>query len=368
MSLTAVAEPKGSSTPVHSAPVINLAPNNHPAPVTKKHPIIRVVNGMLNGNKVTGNFELVSYKKDAQGIHVTVNTVSGVEVITIQPGVGRLEELPIGQVTTYSEPRNMNAMLTENEVAAIIEERFEVLEGLVDALLDSEMRSLLVTGAAGIGKTFLLEEMLERYERTKGQHWGIMGGNCSPFGLYETLYEFRNEGSVLVMDDVEVFDDKTKINIFKKALDTSKRRVIDWRSASKALEDRGLPETYEFKGKIVFLTNTNIYDEIARGTTLAVHLKALVSRSCVLDLGIHDVKTILLHVRNVVRKTDMLVKRGITAEQQEEVLLWLTQNQSNIAELSLRTPLYIGEYIKTNPHRWKTLCNHTLLRAVPLRF
>jgi hypothetical protein len=363
MSVTAVAPPS-SPTPLYTIPAHSASPIQP----TKKYSIIRVVNGVLNGNKVTGNFELVNYKKEVGGIQLTVNTVSGVEVILIQPGIGRVEELPIGKVTTYNEPRNMNAMLSEDEVAAIIEERFEVMEGLVDALLASEMRSLLITGAAGIGKTFTLEEMLERYERTKGQHWGIMGGSCSPFGLYETLYEYRNEGSVLVMDDVEVFDDKTKINIFKKALDTSKRRVIDWRSASKTLEDRGLPDSYEFKGKIVFLTNTNIYDEIARGTTLAVHLKALVSRSCVLDLGIHDVKTILLHVRNVVRKTDMLVNRGLTPEQQEEALLWLTQNQSNIAELSLRTPLYMCEYIKTNPHRWKILCNHTLLRAVPLRF
>lgn len=352
-----------------SVALVNDTNDSQPALVSGSA-LVRITNGLLKGNQVTGVFEFIKHTKDAFGMHITVKTSDNNNVIITLPanGSGRVERIKIGEALNFNEPRTVNTKLTEAEVSQIIEERFEVLDGLLDTMIDSELRSILVSGAPGIGKTFNLETKLEEYERTRGQYWGTMGGSCSPFGLYETLYEYRHEGSILVMDDVEVFDDDVKLNLLKKALDSNKRRVVSWKSASRALDNSGLPSEFEFKGKVAFLTNINIFDEIQRGTRRAPHLKALVSRSCVLDLGIHDVRTILLHVKSVTRKTNMLVARGLTEEQQEDALNWLHNNQHRIAELSLRTPLHIAEYIKTNPSRWEIMCNHTLLRAEPLVF
>lgn len=340
--------------------------------VVKKE-LVRISNGILNGKVVTGVFELIDYKNEGYGVEVLVQLANNTQDwIKIKGGTSKVEPVEIGTAISADMPAvqigGINARLTEEQVEAIICERFEVMDTLVKSLEISDIKSVVITGAAGIGKTFNIEQYLEQREAEVGQHWGSIGGSCSGFGLYEALYEFRNEGSVLVMDDVDVFDDEVKINLLKNALDTKKHRTLDWRGASKALVERDIPNTFEFKGKVIFLTNTNIYAEINGNTKRAPHLNALVSRSVTLDLGIHDVKTILIHVRSVMRRSDMLVKRGLTPFQQEQVINWLEKNRENLAALSLRTPLMVGEYIKTSPDHWEAMCRHTLLKAVALNY
>jgi hypothetical protein len=328
--------------------------------------LVDVKNGLHLGLPINGVFKLIDVIENTGkgGFSIKVESGDGIILVDIPNGAGVVKPVSIGEIKRKTQP---DMLLTELQVADIITERFEVLVALTEAMMFSDIKSLLISGAAGIGKTFHVTEILEAAERL-GQHWGILGGRCTAFGLYEVLYEYRNEGSILVLDDVAVFEDENQINILKKALDSSKRRFIDWRSASKMLEERGIPQSFEFKGKVIFLTNTNIYAEIATGTKRAPHLEAFVSRSCVLDLGIHDVRTILIHVRNVVRSTGMLINIGLTHQQQEEIIQYLTEYRDELAALSLRTPLLIAEFVKHHPDRWRIMANHTLLTAKPLRF
>ena len=329
--------------------------------------LVEVKNGILDsGESIAGIFKLIDVVQPTPGagFYIKVEGDNGPLKIEIPNGSGYVKKIEVGEIKRKSTP---NTLLTETQVASIIAERFEVLDLLVEGLPFNNIKSLLISGAAGIGKTFNVTDILERAER-KGQHWGLLGGKCSAFGLYEVLYEYRNEGSILVLDDVAVFEDENQLNILKKALDSTHKRVIDWRSGSKLLSDRGIPNSFEFKGKVIFLTNTDIYAEIARGTKKAPHLEAFVSRSCVLDLGIHDVRTILIHVRNVVRTKNMLVNLGLTHDQQEDVLQYLGENRDDLAALSLRTPLTIADFVLHNNDKWQILCNHTLLTSKPLVF
>jgi len=329
--------------------------------------LVDVKNGILpTGETVAGIFKLigVTQNEGTGGYHINVESETGPMKIDIPVGSGVVKPITVGTIKHNPVP---TTLLTESQVANIISERFEVLELLVHGLPVTNIKSLVISGAAGIGKTYNVTDILEQAER-KGQHWGLLGGKCSAFGLYEVLYEYRNEGSILVLDDVAVFENEDQLNILKKALDSTKKRIIDWRSGSKLLSDRGIPNTFEFKGKVVFLTNTDIFAEILRGTKKAPHLEAFVSRSCVLDLGIHDVRTILIHVRTVVRTKNMLVNMGLTYEQQEEVLQYLTDNRDELASLSLRTPITVGEFVKHYGDKWQVVANHTLLTAKPLNF
>lgn len=333
--------------------------------------LVRIIQGTMGNQRINGIFEYIDCANpDGRGPQIQVVLNNGTHEWISLGAHGKAEPYTLGDAQVADMPAvhisGATSLLSEEEVESIIEERFEVMDALVRSLNASNIKSVVVTGATGVGKTFGTEKYLEQAELEDGQHWGSIGGSCSPFGLYEILYEYRNEGSILVMDDVDVFDDEVKINLLKNALDTKSRRVLDWRSASKALEERGIPNTFEFKGKIIFLTNTNIYSEIKRGTKKAPHLKALIGRSVTLDLGIHDVKTILIWVRHVMRKTDMLVQAGITQEQQEQVISWLEDHRDDLETLSLRTPLMIAEYVKTHPTRWEAMCRHTLLTPIAL--
>lgn len=329
--------------------------------------LVDIKNGLYQGVPIAGIFKLIDVIENPNGggYSVKVENAEDEEItVDIPNGVGVVKPVSVGEIKQKAQP---DMLLTELQVSNIIAERFEVLVTLTEAMIYSDIKSLVISGAAGVGKTYHVTEILEEAEH-QGQHWGILGGRCTAFGLYEVLYEYRNEGSILVLDDVAVFEDENQINILKKALDSTKKRYIDWRSASKLLDEKGIPNSFEFKGKVIFLTNTNIYAELDTGTKRAPHLEAFVSRSCVLDLGIHDVRTILIHVRNVIRSTGMLTKIGLTHQQQEEVIQYLTENRDELAKLSLRTPLLIAEFIKHHQTKWRIMANHTLLKTKPLRF
>lgn len=340
--------------------------------------LVRIRGGMYRGKEFSGVYPYIGYTQNNQR-GKCVQIKSGDKMPWINVDHGTFEILDEGANIQYDSINGMpaatiapglhtNTKLTEAQVEKIIEERFDVMDSLIRALRVSRIRSVIITGAAGIGKTYNVEAYLEKMELEEGQHWAEIGGKCSAFGLYEALWSCRNEGSIMVLDDVEVWEDIDCLNILKKALDTNKRRIIDWRTASKALEDKGLPDSFEFKGKVIFLTNVDAYKEISRGSKKAPHLNALISRSVFLDLGIHDPRTILLHVRSVTRKVGMLVERGLTDFQQEQALMWLEENVNNLQALSLRTPLMIGEFMLTEKEKWEAMCQHTLLQSAPLNW
>lgn len=326
---------------------------------------VRIKNAAFNGKPVQGLFEFLDFRTEAGKKEVCIKVAGEIYWVemTATTQVEVVDDLP-GDPNDHVT--QLNGKMSEAQVERIIKERFETMDNLTVTLCNARMmNSLIITGAAGIGKTYNIEKYLEK-KAYEGQHWGSIGGNCSAFGLYESLFEFRNEGSILVMDDVDVFGDEVKLNLLKKALDTGARRVIDWRSASKALDERSLPDSFEFKGKVIFLTNTNMHAEISAQTKRAPHMNALISRSVTLDLGIHCTKTILLHVRNVIRDTNMLVEQGLTHQQQENVIMWLEKNRDELFALSLRTPLMISEMVKANPETWELSAKNTMLKQKSL--
>lgn len=336
--------------------------------------LVRLTNCVITGKTISGVFPLLSetthsqlgkmFQIVAEGetIWAAVGTVGTFEYI--REGDDIVIENDVGVVNVLSN----NSKLSEAQAEELIAERFEVMDALIHAMIVSRLNSVIITGAAGIGKTWNVERILEDYERKQGQHWMEVGGRCSPSGLYQALWACRNEGSILVLDDVEVWDEEDSLNILKKALDTTKRRTIDWRTASKALEDKGIPNSFEFKGKVIFLTNVNAYAEISRGTKKAPHLNALISRSVLIDLAIHDVRTIFLHVRRVIRNSDMLVQRGLTHEQQEEIVEFIHGHLNQFPALSLRTPLMIAEFMLTMPSMWRKMTKNTLLKPQMLNW
>ena len=61
----------------------------------------------------------------------------------------------------------------------------------------------------------------------------------------------------------------------------------------------------------------------------------------------------------------MLVERGLTIEQQEDILQWMADNVKDLAAVSLRTPLMVAEFVLSEPTRWEMMCRHTLLKGKP---
>ncbi|APD20480.1 hypothetical protein KNT59_gp124 [Klebsiella phage KPV15] len=243
-----------------------------------------------------------------------------------------------------------------------IKKRFNVMGLMTNGLIHGNIRSLIISGAAGIGKTYSLDKALQHAHDTNAIDYKSVNGKISGIGLYCRLWESREANSVLLIDDVDVFSDMDILNLLKAALDSGEKRKVCWSTASSFLEDKGIPNEFEFEGTVVFITNVDIDRELERGSKLAPHLQALVSRSVYLDLGVHTNEEIMVRVQDVIMTTSMLQNRGLRNSEVIEVLEFMKDNVNRLRNVSLRTALYIGDFVATDRKNWREIAEVTMLK------
>ena len=181
---------------------------------------------------------------------------------------------------------------TDEEIMQRLADRFEILEDMTRAVKKGDVRSMIVTGPPGVGKSFGVEKVLSKHDvfadvanDSKLKKYEVVKGAMSAIGLYKKLYEFADKKSILVFDDCDsVLLDDLSLNILKAALDSGKKRMIHWNTDSRSLSQEGVPNSFEFKGGAIFITNIK-FDHV-RSKKLKDHLEALESRCHYLDLTI----------------------------------------------------------------------------------
>lgn len=246
---------------------------------------------------------------------------------------------------------------TDQEIEARIRSRFEVFETLVDDVIEGDIRGLIVSGPPGMGKSHPVEEKLKAVENSR-----IVKGHASAKGLYELLHQYKDEGSIIVMDDADsIFGDERALNLLKSAMDTTETRVLSWVTGSAfgaATDDdeRDIPTSFVFNGSIIFITNLDFDGMIAKGNRIAKHLEAIVSRTHYVDLMLKSSRDMIVRIKQVVRDTRML--NYLNVEQRKEVIQFLEDHLGKLRELSLRTALKVGDLRRSNPN-WKEIAKIT---------
>ena len=254
---------------------------------------------------------------------------------------------------------------TVAEIESKLADRFEALEIMAEATGKGINRSLIVSGPAGLGKSFTVEAKLTELEQ-KGHSVTYIKGYVRPLALYKLLYETRHPNSVLVFDDSDsVFYDDVSMNLLKGACDSTERRVLHWLSKSIEKEEdeegESIPEKFEFQGSIIFITNYDFDAMIESGNKLAPHFQALVSRSHYLDLAMKTKMDYIVRIRQVVRG-GMLRDRGFNAAEQTMILEFIENNMERLRELSLRMVVKISGLYKMDKSNWQKLAKQTCFR------
>lgn len=254
----------------------------------------------------------------------------------------------------------------ENEAMADIDLRirntFAVLGKVAQGIIDGNITAVITSGAAGCGKTYTLEKALQKAESDGLVNFQSVKGAMSAIGLYRQLWECREPGSVLVIDDCDgIFGDLDALNLLKAALDTGKSRKVHWNKESRVLDDEGIDRVFEFEGAVVFITNIDFTAEIEADKKMSPHYKALMSRCMYVDLGIHSKREILVRVGQVVFSQSFLKENGITKVQSQEMMKWLAPNLSRVRVLSIRTVLQLASLVKTDED-WKSMAEAIMLK------
>lgn len=270
-----------------------------------------------------------------------------------------------GKTVKRSNRRALERMLKRTEVQVpiveskfSINERFGFVKDMVTMLANGDQASVVVTGPGGLGKSHTVSaalreagfndvSVLDEFEvgdNIPKNSYRVVKGYSTPKGLYRTLYENRN--SVIVFDDCDsVLKDPVSLNLLKAALDSYSRRIISWRAD---IKDEDLPTVFEFKGRVVFISNLS-------STSLD---QAIITRSLAVDLTM-TAKQKVERMRFLLTQPDFM--EDFEAVHKNDAMDLVDALCDNIKELSLRTLMQVIKIRKSNPNgKWKDLAEYAI--------
>jgi len=316
-----------------------------------------------NAPVVNMSFPLVKdYQEGAKGGYVTVDgTAMGRDRIriTVEPNQYEID----GQVTAPITAAKIEE--TDEAIMERISERFDIMDSMTQAVVEGVVRSMIVVGPPGVGKSFNVVKKLEEanlFSTIAGDiRYEVVKGATTALGLYAKLYEYSREGDVLVFDDCDsILMDELSLNILKAALDTNKKRTIHWNSDSKLLRREGIPNKFDFKGACIFITNIK-FDNI-RSAKLRDHLSALESRSHYIDLSMNTMRDKLLRIKQIARTGELFKGYNFENGEEQEILNFMEECQTRLREMSLRCAVKLADLRKTMPMNWKRTAEVTLMK------
>ena len=245
----------------------------------------------------------------------------------------------------------------EAQIAVRLEERFRVIDALATASTLGRILSLVISGPAGLGKTYTTEQAIRAYDPDEIKT-RIVKGMIRATGLYLLLHEFRHKGNVLVLDDADsIFMDQDALNLLKVACDTTEKRYVSWHSETKMEDQDGNPidRTFEFNGTIIFITNKDFDVEIAKGAKNAEHYEALISRSHYVECDMHSERDYIVRIKQVVGYGMLRDQKGLPKHAEDVVLKFIVDNSSKLRELTLRMALKLSDVYLMDPANFETL-------------
>jgi hypothetical protein len=318
--------------------------------------VFTLVKGFQTGKR--GGFVTVKndgqFDVDIDTVKVKVNNINNIQFLN---GTPMVESEPIVQSINESDEEAMNR----------IAERFSILDEMSRSCINGDIRALIVTGPPGVGKSFGVTSQMEKasmFDKIAGRkvRFEIVKGAMSAIGLFTTLYKYSDSKNVLVFDDCDIWEDQDAVNILKGALDSGKTRRISYNKDSRLLRNEGVPNTFDFKGSVIFITNKSFDNK--KASKIQPHLDALQSRCHFLDLTINTERDKMLRVRQVYRDSDpgLFVDYSFTKEQEEIIMDFMWQNVNLLREISLRMTLKIADLVKINPDNWRSLAKATCMK------
>lgn len=238
-----------------------------------------------------------------------------------------------------------------------INERFGFVSDMIAMLTRGDQASVVVSGPGGLGKSYTVtkslrdagyldvsnvEDFAVGTKITKS--FTVIKGYSTPKGLYRTLYEHRN--GVIVFDDCDsVLRDPVALNLLKGALDSYERRIISWRAD---IRDDDLPTCFEFKGRVIFISNL-ANSQIDQ---------AIITRSMAVDLSMTTQQKVD-RMRHLVTQSGEFMPE-YTMNHKVDALNLIEALKDKVKELSLRTLIQVTKIRKSGGDGWQNLAEYVM--------
>jgi DNA-binding IscR family transcriptional regulator len=268
-------------------------------------------------------------------------SMTGVSNVYVSQTLQKLQAEGLIMRINKGKPQLWKVTSQEKVTTALdVATRFEYIRNLVDMVITNKQPSVMITGCAGIGKSYLVREQLKKADQVANEDYLQVSGHSSQFGLYKLLNDNR-DGTICFDDCDSCFDDSTSVNILKAALDSYDTRWVSWYS-SKA-EQEELDPSFEFTGKIIFISNRRL-DRID---------PAVRSRAFCFDLQMSN-DEISEHMQNILAN----IEPNVDINVKQEVLNFLKTIQDKFSNYNLRVliqAIRIRNYCLNSDKNWQQM-------------
>lgn len=235
---------------------------------------------------------------------------------------------------------------TDAEILNEIQMRFKMVNQSVSSIFRGGQSGVIVSGPAGCGKSFNVEKKINAEKAIMGDNFKfkhLKGATMSYTGLYTLLWEFRDGGVIVFDDSDKMWEDEDMMNTMKAAMDTSKKRFISTASGGRWVknlaDDQGVEEEeireFEFKGKIIFITNKDINGLIEKGRKGSEHFAALVDRAFYVDLEMFSLRAKYLWCEYIFMEF-IAPQQNLSDELTLEIMEFVSDNRYNLRGMSVR--------------------------------
>jgi len=335
---------------------------------------VRIVSGNYRKNDVSGMvFELVDqFKTSARGGFVTVKNGGAF------PGFPEDIRVAVTGPMDYQFVTDADSVApvveaaqaldeTDEQVIERIRERFEILDEMTKAATNGDIRAMIVSGPPGVGKSYGVEQIIEKatlFDQIAGKKLRaeVIKGSATALGLYSTLYKYSDPNCVVVFDDCDsILLDDVSLNLLKGALDSGKKRKISWLADSNLLRREGIPDSFNFQGSVIFITNLKF--DAMKSQKLRDHLDALQSRCHYLDLTLDTQRDKLLRIKQIASDGALFQDMDLDQVAQDEIIAFMDINKNKLRELSLRMAIKVAQLRKSFPERWMQMARTTCMKA-----
>jgi hypothetical protein len=277
----------------------------------------------------------------------------------------KARNLGITKVEELGAPSCAEGVKSSPLIEFDVNERFQFLADYVDMVAQRDMKSAIVVGEGGLGKSYTVFGQLAKNGMTNlaemeigasvdnsnsRTSYVVIKGYSTAKGLFRTLYENRNR--LVVFDDCDsVLQNDVSSNLLKAALDSYDKRIVTW-NAESFVNDGDLPKSFEFTGAVIFISN------------LPMHKipQAIISRSAAADVSMTRIE-IISRMRQIIKDGEFL--ENVSLEIKLEALDFIAEclNNPQVKTINLRSLISTVTNRRCKPENWKRLSLSMLMAA-----
>lgn len=239
---------------------------------------------------------------------------------------------------------------------ARVEDHQDLTNQFVRKVIRGVHRHAILQGPPGLGKSYCVNSALREAGLREVEDYYIVKGHLTNSQLFALLYQYRQKGKFLVLDDCDdVLNNEIGMGVIKGATDPDSGLVC-WHSPGGVAVNGEWIKQFHFRGTLIICSNISMSS--GRPGRRTEHINAITSRVTQWPMRWSNREQKFAQVFNMVVNHDYLsvtAETTLTTDQKRDMLKFLLENLDDVANLDLRLPQKIAREIRAGGN-WRRAC------------